>query len=151
LTNIDLSQWRALADYSETSGHYVKTLVLKASANEARNEYKVHLVPCFSSHVDAANRLLNDRIDGMPGRAGGLLHWIGQREHIVDQDTLPKPSPQARDRISSFRLPDLAKILCAHALGDRLAQVFRPRPPIHLLGALALHLYGRRTAYHQCC
>lgn len=51
LSACNLDEWAPLANYTETSGSYVKTLVLRARANEeVRHEYKVHLVPCFTSY-----------------------------------------------------------------------------------------------------
>jgi len=105
---LDLAEWGPLAQYTITSGHYVKTLVLKASANESQTDYKVHLVPCFSSHIEAANDLFRARF-GMRDE-GGLLHWIGEREHLVDYDTLPLDAV-AEERIKSFCLTGLAAIL----------------------------------------
>jgi len=106
--HLDLREWGPLAQYTVTSGHYVKTLLLKASANEDQKEYKVHLVPCFSSHIEAANDLFRARF--RKGEPGGLLHWIGQREHLVDYDTL-KLDAVAEERIKSFCLTSLAAIL----------------------------------------
>src|SRR2546428_14009630 len=42
--------WQSLTQYTKTSGGYRKTLVLKASAEEPKGIYKVHLVPYFASH-----------------------------------------------------------------------------------------------------
>lgn len=106
--SLDLKEWGPLAQYTGTSGHYVKTLVLKASANEDQGEYKVHLVPCFSSHIEAANELFRARFH--QGNSGGLLHWIGEREHLADYDTLPLDAV-AGERIKSFCLTGLAAIL----------------------------------------
>ncbi len=107
--NLDLAEWGALAQYTVTSGQYVKTLVLKASANENQGEYKIHLVPCFSSHIETANALFWDRF-GKKQTGGGLLYWIGQREHLVDYDTSPL-NAVAEGRIKSFCLTGLAAIL----------------------------------------
>lgn len=106
--SLDLKEWGPLAQYTGTSGHYVKTLVLKASANEEQGEYKVHLVPCFSSHIEAANELFRARFH--QGDSGGLLYWIGEREHLADYDTV-RLNAVAEERIKSFCLTGLAAIL----------------------------------------
>lgn len=108
LMSLNLGEWGPLAQYTGTSGKYVKTLVLKASANEDQGEYKVHLVPCFSSHLEAANVLFRARF--RESGSGGLLHWIGEREHLVDYDTLPLDAA-AEQRIKSFCLTGLTAVL----------------------------------------
>jgi hypothetical protein len=109
---LDLGEWNSLAQYTITSGRYVKTLVLKASANEKqKEEYKLHLVPCFSSHIDTANKLFWARF-GKEENGGGLLYWIGQREHLVDFDKSQKDSKDiVQRRIQSFYLTGLAAVL----------------------------------------
>jgi hypothetical protein len=106
-----LEEWGPLAKYTGTSWPYVKTLILRASANEDQGkEYKVHLVPCFASHQQSANDLFQARFGGSD--AGGLLHWIGEREHLVDYDKEMSPSSAVSDeRINSFCLTGLAAIL----------------------------------------
>lgn len=108
--NLDLLEWGQLAKYTGTSGDYVKTLILRASASERQGQYKVHLVPCFSSHIESANDLFQARF--RESGSGGLLHWIGEREHLVDYDTLPRPLDEvAEARVKSFCLTGLACIL----------------------------------------
>ena len=111
IATLDLTQWDPLSRYTETSGQYAKTLVLRASASERQGQYKIHLVPCFASHIEASNELFWERFD-KKREGGGLLHWIGKREHIVDKDTIPLGS-DAEKRISSFCLTGLAAILRA--------------------------------------
>ena len=74
---LDLSEWAILADYTNTSGNYLKTLVLKASAKEEKKEYKVHLVPCFESHVHSANKLFLAQIHRTTGDSGGGAPILG--------------------------------------------------------------------------
>jgi hypothetical protein len=107
--NLDLEEWGTLAQYTVTSGQYVKTLVLKVSANENQGEYKIHLVPCFSSHIEAANDLFWARLGKKQAR-GGLLYWIGRREDLVDHDTSPLDAV-AEERIKSFCLTGLSATL----------------------------------------
>lgn len=108
--NLNLGEWSPLARYTETSGQYVKTLVLRASANESQKEYKVHLVPCFSHHIEAANALFWGRFVKKK-EGGGLLYWIGQREHLVDNDASQSDPSAQQERIKSFCLTSLAAIL----------------------------------------
>ncbi|NOT22702.1 MAG: hypothetical protein HOP22_08245 [Nitrospiraceae bacterium] len=88
----------------------MKTLVLKASAKEELGEeYKVHLVPCFSSHIESANNLFRARFGG--NDVGGLLHWIGQREQLVDYDMVSAADDVVKKRVESFSLTSLAALL----------------------------------------
>lgn len=101
-------KWRALARYTRSSGPYKKTLVLRVSANEKGNEYKIHLVPYFKSHSDVTNRLYRVTHDKGPRSKGGLLHWLGQREVILDYDMRDgRKNKVVRTRIKSFRLQEL--------------------------------------------
>lgn len=112
LPSRDRKSSRSLTRYTGTSGRYRRTLVLKASADEPKGMYKVHLVPCFASHFNAANRLfqlLNDADDSEPG---GLLHWIGQRERLVDNDMrYGRVDKQVKARITAFNLEQLVSTL----------------------------------------
>jgi len=109
--SLNLEEWGPLAQYTGTSGRYVKTLILRASANEDQGkEYKVHLVPCFSSHIESANELFQKRFGR--SESGGLLHWIGEREHLVDYDKdMSLSADIANKRVESFGLTGLAAIL----------------------------------------
>lgn len=112
LSKVSFEDWRALADYTETSGRYMKTLVLKASAQDSPDEYKIHLVPYFDSHLEATKTLYWSGKEPPPRHAellpGGLLHWVGQREWIADYDGNRDPGKR---RVSSFDLPRLANLL----------------------------------------
>ncbi len=113
LCNLDLGEWEALVNYTETSGEYKKTLVLKTSANEGENEYKIHLAPYFQSHLDLTNQLYKKSVPN-PNESGGLLHWVGQREWIVDCDMQRGRADEiVKKRIASFNLPGLALKLSA--------------------------------------
>ena len=101
----------------------MKTLVLRASAAEKQGEYKVHLVPCFESHLKSANDLLRARFGGRD--EGGLLYWIGQREDLVDYDM---SLAHAEKRIESYRLTDLAAILRCSA-----------QPPKSVIKSVRIH------------
>ncbi|OGP92620.1 MAG: hypothetical protein A2Z19_07660 [Deltaproteobacteria bacterium RBG_16_54_18] len=115
LCNIKLEEWAALTHYTGTSGEYKKTLVLRASAKESKYEYKIHLVPYFHSHLCATNRLHAAIQNLEPNVSGGLLHWVGQRERIVDYDMRHGRDDEiVKKRIESFNLPRLASELYKH-------------------------------------
>jgi hypothetical protein len=108
----DDPNWKALARYTRTSGPYKKMLLFRVSANEKRNEYKVHLVPYFKSHLDATNRLYRATHNKGPRAKGGLLHWLGLREVILDYDMRDgRNSKVVQSRIKAFRLQLLASKL----------------------------------------
>lgn len=112
LPDLNHGDWTALAGYTKTAGTYVKTLVLKASADEAKGEYKIHLVPYFDSHLQATTRRHSATQDLDSGKPGGLLHWVGERERLVDHDMRPgRDDKEVKRRITSFRLPELASHL----------------------------------------
>jgi hypothetical protein len=101
--------WRELASYTETFGKYKKTLIFRASANETAREYKIHLIPYFKSHVEATKRLYTAEFKS---GVGGLLHWVGQRELLVDYDMrYGRDDKTAQERITSFKLQSLAAML----------------------------------------
>ena len=105
-------KWRSLAAYTRSFGPYKKILLLRVSADETRNMYKIHLVPYFKSHLDATNKLY--RVTHNKGRKGkgGLLHWLGQREVIVDYDMRDgRDNKLVKTRIKTFRLKQLASRL----------------------------------------
>ena len=105
-------KWRSLAEYTRSSGPYEKTLVLRVSADEKKDMYKIHLVPYFKSHLDATNKLYRVTHDKGRKDKGGLLHWLGQREVIVDYDMRDgRDNKLVKTRIKSFRLQQLALML----------------------------------------
>jgi len=71
-----------LAYNTHCFGKYIKTLILKASASEKENEYKIHLVPYFQSNEELCKKNFqqNFKIDSI----GGLLNFMGNREKYVD-------------------------------------------------------------------
>ncbi len=82
------ADYRILAEKTLSNGEYIKTLILKANANEDLNTiYKVHLLPYFKSHdIDCQQRFLAlHRSVDLGEQKGGLLGWIGQREDQVDK------------------------------------------------------------------
>jgi len=105
--------WPQLARYTETSGSYIKTLVLRVSADEEDDTYKVHLVPYFASHHESTRKLYRETHKKKEG-TGGLVHWLGRRECQVDCDIRDGYSnPIVKERIKSFDLEQLAAFLCS--------------------------------------
>jgi hypothetical protein len=101
-------EWRQLAEYTGTSGSYKKTLVLRVSADEEADTYKVHLVPYFASHLQATGNLFRATHHRKEG-TGGLIHWLGLREVLLDYDMRHgRNDPIVMERINSFNLPKLA-------------------------------------------
>lgn len=107
--------FESLADYTLTSWSYIKTLVLRASAQEdTQKEYKVHLVPYFESHEEACQKRFQSLHKVPDDKKGGLLGWLGDRETYVDQwEAGTNPMSGQLDQIAEkhLKLPDLAKRL----------------------------------------
>jgi hypothetical protein len=104
-------KWPKLAEYTNTSGSYVKTLVLRVSADEAVNTYKIHLVPYFASHSNDTEELYRKNQKKKKG-TGGLVNWLGERERKVDSDMCDgRNDPIVKKRIESFKLYDLTSFL----------------------------------------
>lgn len=118
-------QYRHLAAYTQTSGDYVKTLILRVSASEnPTNQFKVHLAPYFTSHqilcqarFAARQNFLNKK-DGKLTR-GGLIGWLGEREDFVQaleddflrQENKENETPLAVWADNNFHLKELAEEL----------------------------------------
>ncbi|MBN1615543.1 MAG: hypothetical protein JW950_13855 [Deltaproteobacteria bacterium] len=94
---------------------YLKTLILRASADEKANQYKVHLVPYFQSHEFACQKRYTAIHSVDPDEKGGLLGWVGERETEVDRwQVNTHPSAFILDKIANdeLKMPELAKVLC---------------------------------------
>lgn len=113
------SEWERLAEITHTSRNHIKTLILRASAEEhaceAYTEYKVHLVPYFKSQaVNCKSRYcMLDFINS--NERGGLLGWLGERETEVDRwQHSPHPWANNLNRIAceDWKIDKLAKLLC---------------------------------------
>jgi len=109
LNSNTVDHFKELAEFTRTEKNYIKTLVLRASAQEDRGEYKIHLVPYFGSHAETCQkRYTAIHRDAQPG---GLLGWLGDKETEVDKW---KRENEARidDVVTKqWRLPELAKLL----------------------------------------
>jgi hypothetical protein len=104
--------WRQLADYTKTKGVYKKTLILRVSADEEADTYKIHLVPYFASHLKSTRKLYQGTHDLPEKKTGGLLHWLGLREVLLDYDMRQgRTHATVKNRISCFKLDRLASAL----------------------------------------
>jgi len=104
-----IDKFKELAEFTLTVNNYIKTLVLRASAQEDGGEYKIHLVPYFGSHANACQERYTDiHCDNEPG---GLLGWLGDRETEVDK--WKRDNTENLDDIvtKEWRLPELAELL----------------------------------------
>lgn len=110
---VENDSWKKLRDYADTKGCYIKTLILKASAAEDKNQYKVHLAPYFDSHLCSTTLLFHRDRDVDKNCKGGLLRWLGEREKRLDdeieiwRDTCHFPT----ELVASFELIKLADFL----------------------------------------
>ena len=111
-------KFKNLAEMTVTKGSYIKTLILRASANEEDGkEYKVHLVPYFKSHEMICKKRYR-RIHKIPrvslDETGGLLGWLGKTEDEVDKlEAEPNPFKYRLDDIANndLNMKELAKEL----------------------------------------
>lgn len=110
-----VSEFRGLAQYTNTHGSYVKTSILRTSAGEGSSEFRMHLVPLFQSHLDAACERFRGLAaeDGRRAAAaedakGGLIGWLGERETEVDWIENPTDIMARNELVESFRLVALA-------------------------------------------
>ena len=108
-------QFRQLTNLTRTEGRYIKTLILRTSASEKNNEYKIHLVPYFNSHARACKKRYTSIHSIYSNDTGGLLGWLGDRETIADSWQIKTDNP-FRDHLDNlanirFRLPKLATLL----------------------------------------
>lgn len=126
-------EFKNLAKLTLTEDKYIKTLILKASADEEATtnnetkqynlkEYKVHLVPYFESHAKRCKELYQSLHDVTCTEKGGLLKWLGEMENKADgweKDLSPyKYKINKRDKYSlddianhDLKMPALAKEL----------------------------------------
>jgi hypothetical protein len=80
------SQFDALAERTCSYGKYIKTLVMRVSADEdQRKKYKVHLVPYFESNAALCQERYCSIHKASPDKTGGLIGWLGERETEVDK------------------------------------------------------------------
>lgn len=113
------TEFSLLSEITHTSGRYIKTLILRASAEEHNceeyAEYKVHLVPYFYSHsANCKSRYLTLHFLSTDEK-GGLLGWLGERETEVGRwQKPPHPWANSLNKIAceNWKMDKLAKLLC---------------------------------------
>jgi hypothetical protein len=104
-----IDRFKELAEFTCTKGNYIKTLVLRVSAQEDSGEYKIHLVPYFVSHAAACQKRYTDiHCDNQPG---GLLGWLGDRETKVDRWKRENAAHLDDIVTNKWRLLELARLL----------------------------------------
>lgn len=110
---------KRLTEITRTSGKYIKTLILRSSAEEHTceeyTEYKVHLVPYFTSHAEYCKSRYSTLHFQTNEEKGGLLGWLGERETEVDRwQKQPHPWANCLNRIAcaDWKMSTLARLLC---------------------------------------
>ncbi len=114
------SEFKTLAEITRTKGKYIKTLILRASADEKSTEYKIHLVPYFESHASncksryKALHFIKRRRNSATDKTGGLLAWLGERETEVDgwlKDSHPWAKILDQKALKDWKMDKLATLL----------------------------------------
>lgn len=108
-----------LSEITHTSEKYIKTLILRTSAEEHNceeyTEYKVHLVPYFYSHAENCKSRYLTLHYHSTYEEGGLLGWLGERETEVERwQKPPHPWANSLNRIAceDWKMNELARLLC---------------------------------------
>jgi len=110
-----IKKFKPYAKITFTKGKYIKTLILRVSADEKSNVYKVHLIPYFESHAEACQKRFTSIHSVSPKEKGGLIGWLGERDNIIDSWQIIDDNPfgcGVDDIVCHhWNLPDLAEIL----------------------------------------
>jgi len=111
-----IERFSELAKVTLTEKSYIKTLILRTSADEdIHTNYKVHLVPYFESHEWACQKRYCAIHRVLSKERGGLVGWLGERETEVEKWGLKSETPWAfmLDEIANtkWKLPELAEQL----------------------------------------
>lgn len=104
-----------MADLTLTKDKYLKTLILRVSADEdVDTTYKVHLVPYFGSHESACQKWYTSIHKVKPDAKGGLIGWLGERETLVDSWINDNPFGGDLDKVMTvdLKLEKLTDLLC---------------------------------------
>lgn len=106
-------KYEALAANTYSYGKFIKTLVLRTSANEKHGrELKIHFVPYFESNQTECHKRFHSLHTTGPDNKGGLIGWLGERETQMDKWLVDGfPGPVSLDKIGRdvWKLPELAK------------------------------------------
>lgn len=108
-------EYHKLARDTYTYGNYLKTLIVRASADEEKGKkYKIHLIPYFQSHENSCLERFRSLYRVAPHKQGGLIGWLGEREKEVDKwqiDGFPGPYSLVEIAECVWKLPQLAEEL----------------------------------------
>ena len=114
--------FKNLAKLTKTEGKYIKTLILKVSADEnIKKQYKVHLVPYFESHDIECKKRYDSRHRALMISKGGLLGWLGERED--DADKLEADSSLWKYILDDVANKDLKMVELANKMRDSWQQL----------------------------
>ena len=115
LGKIELGGWFNLCVETKTSGNYLKTLILRVSADEAPGEYKIHLLPFFESNlIETTNDFCRSTSAAKPYQRGGLIHWLGKRELSLYKESYERGTKEGFSaKEKSWNLEGLAQKLKA--------------------------------------
>jgi hypothetical protein len=105
------SNFYDLAERTFSYGRYIKTLIMRVSADEGPIKfYKVHLVPYFASNASLCQQRYCSIHNISPDKRGGLIGWLGDKETEVEkwQTGDCELTEIARD---IWKLPKVASIL----------------------------------------
>lgn len=107
--------FQGLAEDTYSYGKYIKTLILRTSADDDPNtKIKFHLVPYFESNQVDCHRRFHSLHRAPPNQKGGMIGWLGDRETQLDNWLVDGvPGPLTFDQIGRdvWKLPELAKRL----------------------------------------
>jgi len=118
LTTEIITGYREYAEITLTKNDYIKTLILRTSANEdVKVKYKIHLVPYFKSHEEACQKRFTSIHKLKSTDNGELIGWLGERENIIDKWEIKSDNPFDTNLTlesiakETWKLPELAKLL----------------------------------------
>jgi hypothetical protein len=107
--------FQKLAEDTYSYGRYIKTLILRTSADDDPDtKIKFHLVPYFESNQADCHKRFHSLHRARPNKKGGMIGWLGERETQLDNWLVDGfPGPLTLDQIGRdvWKLPDLAKRL----------------------------------------
>ncbi len=107
-----VNEFWELAEFTFTKKSYIKTLILRVSAQEDRGkEYKVHLVPYFESHACLCRKRYTAIHNVDRKKKGGLIGWLGERETIVEIWKNENVSLVGEIINDVWKLPELRELL----------------------------------------
>lgn len=107
--------FQKLAEDTYSYGKYLKTLILRTSADDDPNtKIKFHLVPYFESNQVDCHKRFHSLHKAPPDKKGGMIGWLGERETQLDNWLVDGfPGLITFDQIGRdvWKLPELAKRL----------------------------------------